>query len=40
MDIEQPVRHMDAEFGIDPDQVGIESRMLEVGQRQRRLAGY
>ena len=34
MDIEQPVRHMDAEFGIDPDQVSMESRMMELGQRQ------
>jgi hypothetical protein len=27
MDFEQPVRDMDAEIGVNPDQVGIECRM-------------
>ena len=38
MDIEQPVRHMDAEFGIDPDQVSMESRM-ERGTPRRQPKG-
>ncbi len=34
MDFEQPVRHMDAEIWIDPDQVSIEGRMVDFGERQ------
>jgi hypothetical protein len=28
MDFEQPVRDVDAEIGVDPDQIGIEGRMV------------
>ena len=31
MDFEQPVRDMDAEIGVDPDQVGVEGRMMDLG---------
>jgi hypothetical protein len=30
MDFEQPIRHVDAEVRIDPDQVGIEGRMVDL----------
>jgi len=30
MDFAQPVRDMDAEIGVDPDQVGVESRMVDL----------
>jgi hypothetical protein len=29
MDFEQPVRDVDAEIRVDPDQVGVEGRMME-----------
>jgi hypothetical protein len=29
MDFEQPVRDVDAEIGVDPDQIGIEGRMMD-----------
>jgi hypothetical protein len=29
VDFEQPVRDVDAEIGVDPDQVGIEGRVVE-----------
>ena len=34
MNFEQPVRDMDAEIRVDPDQVGIEGRMVDFCQRQ------
>jgi hypothetical protein len=34
MNFEQPARDMDAEIRVDPDQVGIEGRMMNFGQRQ------
>ena len=34
VDFEQPVRDMDAEIGIDADQVGVEGRVMELRQRQ------
>jgi hypothetical protein len=34
MDFEQPVRDVDAEIWVNPDQVGIERRMMDLGQRQ------
>jgi len=30
-DIEQPVRDMDSEIGVNADQVSIESRMVDLG---------
>ncbi len=33
MDFEQPVGNMDAEIRVDPDQVSIESRMVDFSQR-------
>jgi hypothetical protein len=30
MDFEQPVRDVDAEIRVDPDQVGVEGRMMEL----------
>ena len=29
VDFEQPVRDVDAEIGVDPDQIGIEGRMMD-----------
>jgi hypothetical protein len=34
MDFEQPVRKVDAEIWVDSDQVCIESRLMELRQRQ------
>ncbi len=34
MDFEQPIGDMDSEIGVDPDQVGIERRMMDFRQRQ------
>ena len=34
MDFEEPVRDMDAEIGVDPDQLSVKGRMAELGQRQ------
>jgi hypothetical protein len=33
-DIEQPLRDMDSEIGVDADQVSIESHVVGFGQRQ------
>jgi hypothetical protein len=33
-DFEQPVGNMDAEIGVDPDQVGVESSVVDFRQRQ------
>jgi hypothetical protein len=33
MYFQEPIRHMDAEIGVDPDQVGIEGRVMELRQR-------
>jgi hypothetical protein len=29
VDFEQPVRDVDGEIGVDPDQIGIECRMMD-----------
>jgi hypothetical protein len=29
VDFEQPVRDVNAEIGVDPDQIGIEGRMMD-----------
>ena len=34
MDSEQPIRDMDSVIGVDPDQMNIEGRMVDLGQRQ------
>jgi hypothetical protein len=34
VDFEQPVRDMDAEIWVDPDQVGVEGRMMDFRERQ------
>jgi hypothetical protein len=34
MDVEQPISDMDAEISIDADQVGVERRVMDFGQRQ------
>ena len=34
MDFKQPIGDMDAEIGVDADQVGVEGRMVELRQRQ------
>jgi hypothetical protein len=34
MDFEQPVGDVDSEIRVDPDQVSIEGRMMELRQRQ------
>ena len=33
MDFEQPVRDMDAEIRVDPDQLGVKGRVMELRQR-------
>jgi hypothetical protein len=30
MDFEQPIRDVDSEIGVDPDQVGVEGRMMHL----------
>jgi hypothetical protein len=30
MDFKQPVRDMDSEIGVDPDQMGVEGRMMDL----------
>ena len=34
MEFEQPVGEVDAEIGIDPDQIGVESSVMNFRQRQ------
>jgi hypothetical protein len=34
VDFEQPIRDMDAEIGVNPDQVSIEGGMMDFRQRQ------
>jgi hypothetical protein len=34
MDFEQAVRDVDTEIGVDPDQLGVKGRMVELRQRQ------
>ena len=34
VDFEQPVRDMDAEIRVYPDQMGVECRMVDFRQRQ------
>jgi|SRR6516164_1301327 hypothetical protein len=34
MQIEQPIRDLNSVIGVDADQVGVESRVMELGQRQ------
>jgi hypothetical protein len=30
VDFEQPIRDVDAVIGVDPDQVGVEGRMMDL----------
>ncbi|HZC82104.1 MAG TPA: hypothetical protein VE222_10425 [Nitrospiraceae bacterium] len=30
MDFELPIRDVDSEIGVDPDQVGVEGRMMDL----------
>ena len=33
MDFEQSIGDMDAEIGVDPDQMGVEGRMMDFCER-------
>jgi hypothetical protein len=30
VDFEQPIRDMDAEIGVDPDELGVKGRMMDL----------